>query len=103
MVMDGSLVFSKLVFDNVKVKILFISWHFLEFFLVAPIDTLIFWYIKGVQVVHIWEKFHLCLICNSQVLKFQLFSHKQKVQFWASSGRFFGRNPPKCGQIHLKL
>ena len=25
------------------------------------IDTLIIWYVKGVQVVQIWTKFHLCL------------------------------------------
>ena len=47
--MDGSekipisLVFSKLVLDSVKVKILLSSWHFLEFFCCAPtrpfIDT----------------------------------------------------------------
>ena len=42
MVMDGSLVFSKLVFDNVKVKILFISWHFLEFFSLRPLTPLFF-------------------------------------------------------------
>ena len=56
-------------------------------FLVAPpthpfIDTLIIWYVKGVQVVQIWAKFHLYLIiCSSRVLKFQMFSYQQKVQF----------------------
>ena len=108
--MDGSekipiyLVFSKLVLDDVKVKILLISWHFLDFFSWCPthpfIDTLIFWYFNGVQVVHIWDKFHLCLICSSQVFKFQMFSYQQKVQFQSASGRFFESNPPKCGQVH---
>ena len=65
------------------------SVNFMEFsdgFLDAPsirsfIDTLMFWYIKGVQVIHIWAKFHLCLICSSRVLKFQMFSYQQTVQF----------------------
>ena len=78
--------FSKLVLDDVKVEILLISWHFWWFFSTASpnrpfIDTLMFWYIKGVQEVHIWAKFHLCLICSSQVLKFQMFSYQQKMQF----------------------
>ena len=40
-----------------------------------------FWYIKGIQLVHIWAKFHSCLICSSWVLKFQMLSYQQKVQF----------------------
>ena len=55
-------------------------------FLVVPptrpiIDTRMFWYIKSVQVIHILTKFHLCLICSSQVSKIQMFSYEQKVQF----------------------
>ena len=38
-----SLVFSKLVLDSVKVKILLISWHFLEFFSLRP-DPPIHWH-----------------------------------------------------------
>ena len=77
-------------------------------FFVAPLPIhsltpYFFWYIKGVQVVHIWHKFHLCLICSSGVLKFQMFSYQLKVQFQAASGRSFGCNPLKCGQIHLKF
>ena len=111
--MDGSetilisLPFSKLVLDDVKVKILLISWHLLVFFWLHPNLPIhwhsYFWYIKGVQSVHIWNKFHLCLICSSRVFKFQIFSNQQKVQFYAASGRFFGRNPLKCGQIRFKF
>ena len=48
-------------------------------FLGAPLarpltDTLIFWQEKGIEVVHILAKFHLCLICNLAVFKFQMFS-----------------------------
>ena len=43
------------------------------------IDTLMFWYIKGVHVIHIWAKFHLCLICRSRVLKFHMFSYSSIV------------------------
>ena len=75
-----SLAFSKLILDDVEVKILLISWHFWYFFgctLTYPfIDTLIFWYIKGGIY-----KFHLCLICSLQALKFQMLSYQQKVQF----------------------
>ena len=67
------------------------------------IDTLIFWYIKGVQMIHIWLKFHLCLICSPRVLKFQMFSYQQKVQFYVASGQYFGRNPLKCGKICLEF
>ena len=47
-------------------------------FLGAPlarplIDTLIFWQEKGLEVVYILAKFHLCLICNLGVFKFQMF------------------------------
>ena len=90
--MDGSekipfsLALSELVLDDAKVEILLMSWHFSGDFLVAPpthpfIDTLVFWYIKGVQVIHIWVKFHLCLIGSSRVLKFQMLSYQQKGQF----------------------
>ena len=55
------LAFSKLVLDDVKVDILLISWLFWWFLVASPIcpfnDTFMFWYIKGVQVVHIWVKF----------------------------------------------
>ena len=89
--MDGSekipfsVALSELVLDDAKVEILLIS-AFSGGFLVAPptlpfIDTLMFWYIKGVQVIHIWAKFHLCLICCSRVFKFKMFSYQQKVQF----------------------
>ena len=48
-------------------------------FLDAPlahplINTLIFWQEKGIEVVHILAKSHLCLICSSAVFKFQMFS-----------------------------
>ena len=67
------------------------------------IYTFIFWYMKIIQEVHIWAKFHLCLICSSRVFKFQMFSHKQKVPFQAAFGWFFGGNPLKCGQICFKF
>ena len=67
------------------------------------IYTLIFWYMKGVPEVHIWAKFHLCLISSSQVFKFQMFSCQQKASFQAASGRFFGGNPQECGQICFKF
>ena len=68
--MDGiekipfSLALSELVLDDAKIEIFLISWHFLVVFWlhlpVCPfIDTLMFWYIKGVQVAHTWAKFHL--------------------------------------------
>ena len=87
--MDGSekisisLAFSKMVLDDVKVEILLISWHFLGCAPTRPfIDTLIIWYVKGVQVVQIWSKFRICLIiCSSRVLELQMFSYQQKVQF----------------------
>ena len=82
------LVFSKLVLDDVKVNILLISWHFLELLFVATPPThsftplfFCFWYIKGFQVVHMWDKFHLHLTCSSQVLEFDMFSYQQKVKF----------------------
>ena len=40
------------------------------------ISTLMFWYIKGFQVVYIRAKLHLCLIDSSRYLKFQMFSHQ---------------------------
>ena len=67
------------------------------------IYTLIFWYMKGIQEVHIWAKFHLCLISSSRVFKFQMFSYQQKVPFQAASGWFFGGNPLECGQICFKF
>ena len=71
------LALSELVLDDANGDFL----NFMAFsgdFLVAPstrpfIDTLMFWYIKGVQVINIWTKFHLCLICSSRVFKFQMF------------------------------
>ena len=36
-------------------------------------------------------------------LLFSMLTFQQKVQFQAGSGRFFGRNPLKCGQICLKF
>ena len=52
---------------------------FLGGFLDAPLsrplmDNLIFLQEKGIEVVHILAKFHLCLICTSQVFKFEMFS-----------------------------
>ena len=88
--MDGrekvpfSLALSELALDDAKVEILLISLDFLVFFWLRPAPAPhppIFWYIKGVQVIHIWAKFHLCLICNSRVLKFQMFLYQQKIQF----------------------
>ena len=66
------------------------------------IDTLIFWETKGVQVVHIWAKFHLRLTCSSRVFKFQMLSKHQKVWFQAGFGWLFVHNSPKFGQICLK-
>ena len=82
--MDGSekipifLVFSKLVLDNVKLKILLISWHFLEFFFVVLPPThsltplffgIFFFYIKvfrwcisGTSFIYVWfavQKFEI--------------------------------------------
>ena len=37
---------------------------------------LIFWYMKGIQEVHILAKFHLCLIFSSRVVKFQMFLYQ---------------------------
>ena len=72
---------------------------FLDAFPFHPfIYTLIFWYVKGIQEVHIWAKFH-----SSQVFKFQMFSYQQKVPFQDASGWFFGGNPLKCGQICFKF
>ena len=87
--MDGSekisysLVLSELVLHDAKVEILLSSWHFLVVFWLRPppAASFMFWYIKGVQVTHIWAKFQLCLICSSRALKFQMFSYRQKVQF----------------------
>ena len=99
------LAFSKLVL-NVKVKFLLISWHFLVVFWLPHPHPPIHWnprfcYIKGIQLVHIWAKFHLCLICSSPIFKFQMFSAEGTILgcFWV----VFGRNPLKCGQICLKF
>ena len=56
-----------------------------------------FCYVKGIPLVHIWAKFHLCLICSSPVFKFQMFSAEGTILgcFWV----VFGCNPLKCGQI----
>ena len=40
------------------------------------IDTFISWYMKGVEVVHICVKFHVCLICTFRVLKSEIFLKK---------------------------
>ena len=77
-------------------------------FLVAPphtrpsIDTLIFvvlkvfiWYMSGPSFIYVW-------LVVLQFWNFKCFQ-QQKVQFQAASGRFFGRNPLKCGQICLKF
>ena len=54
------LALSELVLDHAKVKILLILLHFLVVFLVYLIcqfiDTLMFWYIKGAQVMQICVK-----------------------------------------------
>ena len=58
--------FCKVLLGNAKVQILLISWHFLVFLCMRPhINTLIFWQMKGVEVVHIWTKFRLSLLCSS--------------------------------------
>ena len=82
------LAFSKLVL-NVKVKFLLISWHFLVVFWLCTPHLPIHWnpyfgFIKGIQLVHIYAKFHLCLICSSPVLKFQMFSAEGTILgcFW---------------------
>ena len=84
------LTFSKLVL-NVKVKFLLISWHFLVVFWLCTPHSPIHWnpyfgFIKGIQLVHIYAKFHLCLICSSPVLKFQMFSKEDIILgcFWGS-------------------
>ena len=41
----------------------------------------IFEYMEGVEMYHLCAKFHVCLICSSGVVKFQMFSNKQKVWF----------------------
>ena len=56
--------------------------------------TLISVQMKAVEVVHIRNKFHLYVTCNSEVLIFQKLSYQQKVQFQAVSGWFYGQNPP---------
>ena len=57
---------------------------------------------EGAEVVHVWAKFHVCLISSSGVFKFQMFSKKQKVWFYAAFGMFFQHNPPKFGQVASK-
>ena len=77
---------------------------FLDTSLFHPfIYTFMFWYIEGIQEVHIWAKFHLCLICSSRVFKFHMFSYQQKVPFQAASGWFFGGNTLDCGQTCVKF
>ena len=39
-------------------------------------NTLILGYMKGVEVVHIWAKFYVCLIYSPRVFKFQMVSKK---------------------------
>ena len=56
--------------------------------------TLISVQMKAVEVVHIRNKFHLYVTCNSEVLIFQKLSYQQKVQFQAVSEWFYGHNPP---------
>ena len=112
--MDGiekipiSLVFSKLVLDSVKVKILLITWHFLEFFFVAPPPThsltpLFFgilkvfrWCISGTSFIYVWFAVH-------KFWNFKCFHTSRKYNFRLLLVSIFGRNPPKCGQIHLKF
>ena len=62
-----------------------------------------FCYIKGIQLVHIWAKFHIFLICSSPVLKFQMFSYQQRYNFRLLLSGVFLCNPLKCGQICLKF
>ena len=57
--------------------------------------TLILVQMKGVQVVHIWAKFHLHVTCNSGVLIFEMLVQQPKVPFQAASGCFYGHNFPK--------
>ena len=97
--MDGSekipisLPFSKLVLDDVKAEILLISWHFLVIFWLRPthpfIDTLIFWYIKGVQWYISWPSFiYVWLFVVFKSWNFKCFHTSRKYNFW-------------CGQICL--
>ena len=67
------------------------------------IYNIIFWYMKGIQQVYLWAKFHLCLICSSQVFKLQMFLYQQKVPFQAAPGWCFGGDPLECGQIYFKF
>ena len=67
------------------------------------IYNLIFWYMEGIQEVDIWVKFHLCLICSSQVFKFQIFSWQQKVPLQTACGWFLGGNPLEFGHICFKF
>ena len=57
---------------------------------------------EGAEVVHVSAKFLMSLICRSGVFKFQMFSKKQKVWFYAAFGMFFPHNPPKFGQVPSK-
>ena len=67
MAMKISLAFSKLVLD-VKVKFLLISRHFLVVFWLRPLPRPAhFCYIQGIQLVRIWAKFHLSLICSFEI------------------------------------
>ena len=92
-----------LLLGHVKVETLLILCHFLVIFWLPSLLPFNshphFWYMKGVQVVHVSPKFHLRPTLSSQVFKFRMFSQHHKVQFQAASGGFVEGNPPNCGQI----
>ena len=48
-------------------------------------------------------QFHLCLICSTQIFKFQMLFYQQKVPLQAVSGWFFGDVTLECGQICFKF
>ena len=71
--------FFKLFLFDLKVEVMLISWHFFMALCIHPpllpplpplSATLIFLLMEGVEVVHIWAKFHLHATYNSGVLIF---------------------------------
>ena len=67
-----NLILAKSTPRMVFLKFLLIPWYFLVFWLHPTPQPPIHWhphfcYISGIQMIQIWAKFHLCLICSFEI------------------------------------
>ena len=65
--------------------------------------TQMFCQMKGLMKIDTPAKFHLCSICGSQVINFQMFSEPRSSHELGHFGGIFGPNWPKTASIFMKL